>query len=105
QTDPAQQRGHAMIRLGAVILAMLTLEGCAAQMFGQPHAPVTARVDAPASTTAPAPASAQDEAVLYLNVVEGLVRQQRYGAALAFLDGYAVKRQALEPRYWLLRGN
>lgn len=59
---------------------------------------------------APAPAAtnvmtAQNEASLYLNVVDGLLKQDRYGAALAFLDGYAGKQKNTPPRYWLMRGN
>jgi Flp pilus assembly protein TadD len=59
---------------------------------------------------APLPAAtgvitAQNEASLYLNVVEGLLKQERFGAALAFLDGYAGHRNDTPPRYWLMRGN
>jgi tetratricopeptide (TPR) repeat protein len=46
----------------------------------------------------------KDETTLYLDIVDGLIKQKRYGAATAFLDGYAAKRRDLEPRYWLLRG-
>lgn len=61
-------------------------------------------------TAAPLPAvtgtiTAQNEASLYLNVVDGLLKQQRFGAALAFLDGYASHRKDTPPRYWLMRGN
>jgi tetratricopeptide (TPR) repeat protein len=49
--------------------------------------------------------TAQNEAALYLNVVEGLLKQDRFGAALAFLDSYAGKQKNVPPRYWLMRGN
>jgi Flp pilus assembly protein TadD len=46
-----------------------------------------------------------DQAALFLNVVSGLVRQQNYGAALAFLDDYALRQQEVPSQYWLLRGD
>jgi Flp pilus assembly protein TadD len=42
---------------------------------------------------------------LYLGIVDGLIKQGRHGAALAFLDGYSQNGEDLSPRYWLLRGN
>jgi tetratricopeptide (TPR) repeat protein len=44
------------------------------------------------------------EADLYLGIVDGLIRQGRYEAAIAFLDEYKVS-QAASPRYQLLRGD
>jgi Flp pilus assembly protein TadD len=62
------------------------------------------RTAAPAQTAAVSPVMApQTQTELYLNVVEGLIRQERYGAAIAFLD--AVKGQDVGARYALLRGN
>jgi Flp pilus assembly protein TadD len=59
--------------------------------------------------SASAPASQalapQNESSLYLNVINGLVEQQHYGAALAFLDDYALKQRDPEARYWMLRGD
>lgn len=52
-----------------------------------------------------APITSQNEASLYLNVVDGLLKQERYGAALAFLDSYSGKQKNAPPRYWLMRGN
>lgn len=57
------------------------------------------------ATAAASPITAQNQASLYLNVVDGLLKQDRYGAALAFLDGYAGKQKEIPPRYWLMRGN
>jgi len=51
------------------------------------------------------PATARNETALYLNVVDGLLAQKRFGAALAFLDDYSRKEKDLPPRYWLMRGN
>jgi Flp pilus assembly protein TadD len=63
---------------------------------------------APPRTQAATPVkelTATGQASLYLAAIDGLVKQQRYGAALAFLDRYAVDRKNPEPRYWLLRGD
>jgi Flp pilus assembly protein TadD len=65
-----------------------------------PQAPIL-----PASTPASEALAPQKEDSLYLNVISGLVEQQHYGAALAFLDDYALKQKVLAPRYWLLRGD
>lgn len=70
--------------------------------------PACSVLNPPPHTAAPAAASpitAQNEASLYLNVVDGLLKQKRYGAALAFLDGYAGQQKDTVPRYWLMRGN
>ena len=62
------------------------------------------RPAAPAAPAAVSPAMApQTQAELYLNVIESLIRQERYGAAIAFLD--AVKGRDVGARYALLRGN
>ena len=45
------------------------------------------------------------EKTLYLSIVDGLIKQNRQGAALAFLDSYRQSGETLSPRYWLLRGN
>lgn len=57
----------------------------------------------PTGTETPASAGAGDQ--LYLAVVDGLIKQGRQGAALAFLDSYRQSGQPPSPRYWLLRGN
>lgn len=57
------------------------------------------------SDDTPALLPAQTENTLYLGVVDGLEKQQRFAAALAFLDQYAVQEKELPLRYWLLRGN
>jgi Flp pilus assembly protein TadD len=85
-----------------LLAAALAVPGCAkikdletSAFHAQPSmAAVTGRQD-----------PTQEQASLYLNVVGGLVTQQNYGAALAFLDDYALKQRALPPRYWLLRGD
>ncbi|HTT96777.1 MAG TPA: hypothetical protein VMF58_01905 [Rhizomicrobium sp.] len=48
---------------------------------------------------------ASSQETLYLSIVDGLIKQNRQGAALAFLDSYRQTGQTLSPRYWLLRGN
>jgi Flp pilus assembly protein TadD len=77
--------------------AMLALTGCGTLPdFSATHAP------------APTPVkelTLDGQASLYLAAIDGLVKQQRYGAALAFLDRYAVGEKDPEPRYWLLRGD
>jgi Flp pilus assembly protein TadD len=89
-------------RLAAILCGALALAACATD----PQGPARARTGAAASPATPTAGTftAQNEALLYLNVVNGLVKQQRYGAALAFLDDYAATRKAIVPRYWLLRG-
>lgn len=49
--------------------------------------------------------AAGSEGTLYLGIVDGLIKQGRQSAALAFLDGYSQNGEDLSPRYWLLRGN
>jgi Flp pilus assembly protein TadD len=85
--------------LTSAVCAALTLGGCAG--ISSPGRPTdTARLSMPAANAN----TPRDETALYLNVVDGLVKQKRYGAAIAFLDGYAAKRKNFEARYWLLRG-
>jgi Flp pilus assembly protein TadD len=60
--------------------------------------------DAPAIQPPPELA-ANGEETLYLSIVDGLIKQGRQGAALAFLDSYRQTGETLSPRYWLLRGN
>src|ERR1700754_950636 len=88
-------------RLTAALCAMLVLAACASDRQG----PVQAGAGVAAPPATAGTFTAQNEAQLYLNVVNGLVKQQRYGAALAFLDDYAATRKAIVPRYWLLRGD
>jgi tetratricopeptide (TPR) repeat protein len=90
-----------MKRLIPVLLMTVTLAaGCA----GVPPQGVE-RGAGPAKPVAAAAKAVGplDQAQLYLDVVEGLIRQERYGAAVAFLD--AVKGHDFGPRYTLLRGN
>ncbi|HVW74253.1 MAG TPA: tetratricopeptide repeat protein [Rhizomicrobium sp.] len=80
------------------------LGGCAAagpQMRAAPP-PMPAL---PASASAHETLAPQNESSLYLNLIDGLIAQQRYGAALAFLDDYALKQSDPGPRYWMLRGD
>lgn len=78
--------------------AMLLLTGCGALPdFSPPHTQAAA---APVKELTP-----DGQASLYLAAINGLVKQERYGAALAFLDRYAVGKKNPEPRYWLLRGD
>jgi Flp pilus assembly protein TadD len=76
-------------------LTLLALAGCA-----------TAPQWAAAPTADPPAASfgKTAEADLYLGIVDGLIRQGRFEAAIAFLDQYKAS-QAPSPRYQLLRGD
>jgi Flp pilus assembly protein TadD len=76
-------------------LVALLVAGCGTT----PVAP--AQPPAPVQETSMAPASQAD---LYLGVVDGLIRQQRYEAAIAFLAKYQ-KSQTLTPRYHKLAGD
>jgi Flp pilus assembly protein TadD len=76
---------------------LVALAGCAT--------PARQNTAALPNAAAVSPITAQNQAPLYLTVVEGLARQGRHAAALAFLDGYAAKEKNLSPNYWLLRGN
>lgn len=86
-----------MRRSAAVALtAILILPGCAEQERSAPRL---------AAAPAPEKLTPGNEAAFYLNIVDGLVKDKRHGAALAFLDSYALAQKDPEPRYWLLRGN
>jgi Flp pilus assembly protein TadD len=87
-----------MKRLALAFFAAMTLCGCAG--ISLPGSERQASTAAPVTAAAP-----QDQTQLYFDVVEGLIRQKRYGAAVAFLDGYAMKEKEIEARYWLLRGD
>jgi Flp pilus assembly protein TadD len=83
------------MKAGYLFLAALLLAGCAT-------APRQAEL-ADMQTADPAmtpPAKAE----LYLGVVDGLIRQKRYEAAIAFLAKYQ-KTQTLTPRYHKLAGD
>jgi len=77
----------------------LLASGCATQ------APMAARTE----NSTPEPAMAADmtpaaQADLYLGIIDGLIRQQRYEAAIAFLAKFQ-KTQNLTPRYHKLAGD
>jgi Flp pilus assembly protein TadD len=79
-----------------LLLTILLLAGCTT-----PRGAAPAQAAAPAAEASLAPASQSD---LYLGVVDGLIRQQRYEAAIAFLAKYQ-KSQTLTPRYHKLAGD
>jgi Flp pilus assembly protein TadD len=89
-------------RLGTLLFAILALEGCNSlpNAASNPSPSIL-----PAGPEISADDVTADTGALYLSVVEGLNKQQRYGAALAFLDSYAHKGGTSTPQYWLLRGN
>ena len=76
-------------------LALLTLAGCATA----PQWAAAPPADPPAAAF-----GKTAEADLYLGIVDGLIRQGRFEAAIAFLDQYKAS-QAPGPRYQLLRGD
>lgn len=80
-----------------MLLAVLLLAGCATAS----HPSASSQPLAPAPEASLTPASQSD---LYLGVVDGLIRQQRYEAAIAFLAKYQ-KSRALTPRYHKLAGD
>jgi Flp pilus assembly protein TadD len=84
-----------MPRTACFLACVLVLPACSA---------LTPSPQTPAPQPA-APITAQNQASLYLNVVDGLLKQERFGAALAFLDGYAGRQADTPPRYWLMRAN
>lgn len=86
-----------MRKLAFALLGFLILPGCAAA----PHMAAHAKAPAPAADASLAP-MAQSE--LYLGVVDGLIRQQRFEAAIAFLAKYQ-KSEPLTPRYQKLAGD
>ncbi|HEY4266512.1 MAG TPA: tetratricopeptide repeat protein [Micropepsaceae bacterium] len=77
------------------LIFTLFLTGCAAA----PHASGPARPQ-PADVAMTPPAQAE----LYLGVIDGLIRQKRYEAAIAFLAKYQ-KTEPLTPRYNKLAGD
>jgi len=82
--------------------ALLFLSGCA---DGTPSGlgsllPLGTRAEQP-----PLDLSTGKQDTLYLGIVDGLSKQGRYSAALAFLDGYSGSGAETSSRYWLLRGN
>lgn len=85
-----------ILRALCALATVGTLSACSAAVPPQHPTPLSAA--APSAT-------ARNETALYLNVVDGLLAQKRFGAALAFLDDYAGKKSDLQPRYWLMRGN
>lgn len=86
-------------RIMVLLPALFVLGGCATSFSDGQSA------HRPAATAPDKSLSAQKETELYFNVINGLIKQQRCGAALAFLDDFAKSGRRLEPRYWLLRGN
>src|ERR1700753_259679 len=82
-----------------VLLAALLLGGCPAQqhLASSPKTALTAASEDPLL----GPAAQSD---LYLGVVDGLIRQQRYQAAIAFLAQYQ-KSGPLTPRFQILAGS
>lgn len=82
-------------RMVCIVACALALPACSALTPSQQTA-------APQPKAA-SPITAQNQASLYLNVVDGLLKQERFGAALAFLDGYAGRQMDTPPRYWLMR--
>jgi Flp pilus assembly protein TadD len=74
----------------------LLATGCAAQ----PHMPAPTEAATP-EAAAMSPAAQAD---LYLGIVDGLIRQQRYEAAIAFLAKFQ-KTEMLTPRYHKLAGD
>src|ERR1700744_2146123 len=85
----------------------LLLGGCASvsSLFGSAGAERPTPPPPAPQTMAAAAISPKDEMSLYLNVINGLIQQQHYGAALAFLDDYALRQKSPTPRYWKLRGD
>jgi Flp pilus assembly protein TadD len=81
-----------------LIATALTASGCATTE----HSAVPPVQPQPPSSAAIAP---QKQTALYLNVVGEMVKEQKFGAALAFLDDYATKESNPEPQYWMLRGD
>lgn len=75
----------------------LLVSGCATQTH------VTARTETALAEPAAAMTPAA-QADLYLGIVDGLIRQQRYEAAIAFLAKFQ-KTEALTPRYHKLAGD
>jgi tetratricopeptide (TPR) repeat protein len=79
------------------LTGLLLLAGCATTSHAVPG-----KSEPTQAADASLPPSAQSD--LYLGVVDGLIRQQRYEAAIAFLAQYQ-KSQAPTPRYHKLVGD
>lgn len=86
-----------ILRMACVLTCTLVLPACSVL--------TPSRQIAAPQPAAVSPITAQNQASLYLNVVDGLLKQERFGAALAFLDGYAGRQTETPPRYWLMRAN
>jgi Flp pilus assembly protein TadD len=84
------------MRRGLFCLLGLLVSGCTTQT----HMLAPAEGAAP-QAAAMTPAAQAD---LYLGIVDGLIRQERYEAAIAFLAKYQ-KTEALTPRYHKLAGD
>lgn len=82
------------MKTAAAVLAAALLAACADPAYAAPAAP------SPADTVLDGPAQKS----LYLGIINGLVQQKRYAAAIAFLDEYATK-QVPDARYEMLRGD
>jgi Flp pilus assembly protein TadD len=80
----------------AVCAASAVLAGCDKQVLSS----LGTLTPAPSTVEAP-PASSTS--TLYLSIVEGLVDQKRYRAALGYLDQYAVSEKKT-PRFYMLHG-
>jgi tetratricopeptide (TPR) repeat protein len=92
-----------MIRkLGLLLCAFLSLEGCGNLPDSMKSIMPSNAPDTEASATNSLSADTNE---IYLGVVEGLNKQKRYGAALAFLDSYIKKGNTPTPHYWTLRGD
>jgi Flp pilus assembly protein TadD len=83
------------MKAGYLCLIALLAAGCAAQ----PHQIAPAE-----PATSPTAMAQPNQAELYLGVVDGLIRQKRYEAAIGFLAKYQ-KSQTLTPRYHKLAGD
>lgn len=81
---------------GLLLFSVFLAAGCST-------VPKWASLTAPPQTQADAPLSKAAEADLYLGIVDGLIKQGRHEAAIAFLDKYK-ESEGQSPRYQLLRG-
>ncbi|MES2256413.1 MAG: tetratricopeptide repeat protein [Pseudomonadota bacterium] len=77
------------------VLALLLLPGCATSSSK------TTRTEPPAPDASMTPSAQSD---LYLGIVDGLIRQRRYEAAIGFLAKFQ-KNRVLSPRYHKLAGD
>jgi Flp pilus assembly protein TadD len=97
-------------RIALILSVSLILGACSAIRPALKNilpTPTTAAAPSPATpvATQAETLTPRNQELLYLNLIEGLEKQQRYGAALAFLDSYGKAESNITPRYWLLRGN